>query len=198
MHTAVNGLTRNVTCGLFFLRLKNLSTKLSSRVSSSVAYYVVFPFTTSALAFNEQKMCDLSFVDVSWTAWVCWQIWKQSTPGQAASLTSLADPRLVNSDNAACQPKKQKTIPKPNVDHVVKDSPYVSLRGTVSPNSKVLNSKVQKMTKHITSCKPNEIRWKMLIKSINQCIYMYVLKSILNKPTTRDHVNAVTHFLLSK
>ncbi|KAK3560156.1 hypothetical protein QTP86_034691, partial [Hemibagrus guttatus] len=100
------------------------------------------------------------------------------------SVKSLFYPHSVHSDNAACRPKKPNL--KSTGDHVAQDSPYVSLRGTASPDSKAQrNEKAHYLLKAISQ--RSEEADQIFIKFFNKMFELSVIESKIDNFQHRFH-----------
>ncbi|KAK3528768.1 hypothetical protein QTP70_011181 [Hemibagrus guttatus] len=111
---------------------------------------------------------------------VCCGIWHQD----ASSRSFKSYPHSVHSDNAACRPKKPNL--KSTGDHVAQDSPYVSLRGTASPDSKAQrNEKAHYLLKAISQ--RSEEADQIFIKFFNKMFELSVIESKIDNFQHRFH-----------
>ena len=107
----LNGSTRNVICGLFICRLQNRDTKLSFRVSRSVAYQALCLFrvviVTCSLAFSRLGKCVKSPLSIcSLNSFSLLTKQTHFAQSQAEILTYPANSGSICSSDTACRPKK--------------------------------------------------------------------------------------------
>ena len=107
----LNESTKNVICSLFICRSQNCDTKLSFRVSKSVAYIALCLFRvviiTCPLAFSRMGKCvESPFSICSVNSFSLLTKQTDFAPGQAAILTYPANSVSICSSDTACRPKK--------------------------------------------------------------------------------------------
>ena len=107
----LNGSTRNVICGLFIFKSRNRETKLSFRVSRSVAYLAFCLFRVviviCSLAFSRVGKCVKSPLSIrSLNSFSLLARQTHFAQGQAAISTYPANSGSICSSDTVCRPKK--------------------------------------------------------------------------------------------